>query len=153
MLYVNSFFGRSAIVVALLLLGHGRVESGPTFEGTPKLRAKEEKAMAATAHILILHAQQGRPASFFPGVRESFSSTEAWHKVACFNAYAALRQCFPENLRNEKDEEFYNNKIKEDEISRFVDGVLKPYGATTFFEALKECAGKLESPTPTSDQN
>jgi hypothetical protein len=141
---ISSFFRCAALVVSLLLVGHVRAESNLTSEEMEKLRVKEEKAMAATAHILIIHAQGSRgPLA---------SSTEKWHEIACLNGYAALRQCFPENLRNPTDEEFFEKKIAEDKISRFVAKALEQYGAAPFLQLLEECAGKLQSLTPASER-
>jgi hypothetical protein len=143
-MYFTSFFGRIAIVVVLLLVAYARAGSGATSEEIDRLRPKEEKAMAATAHTLIIHAQ---------GMRGPLvSSKEEWHKIACLRAYAALRQCFPENLRNPKDEEFFNNKIAEDKNSLLVAKVLEQYGATAIMQLLEDCVGKSESsPAPKDD--
>jgi hypothetical protein len=115
-------------------------EPTPTSEERAKLRADEEKKMAETAHLLLIHAKGERG--------PLLSTAEDQRKTACLYAYASLRQCLPKELRNAEDEAFFANKLQENVTLRLVNKVVEPNGATTVLRALQAGEDK-----PTANPN
>lgn len=128
-----------AILPFLFFLASSALADPPlTLEEQTRLRAEEERKMADTAHLLIVHAKGERgPLA---------STTEEQRKTACLRAYAALRQCLPDGLRNAEDERFFAARLQESLGLKLVNKVVEPTGATEVLGALQNCSPR---PSPT----